>query len=475
MKNKLLKNTIIVLISSLFIRLLSLLNRIILTRSLGEEGISLYSLILPTIMLFLSISCFSLNTATIKVAATNKSKKVIKNGITLAIITSSVSSIILLLILNLLTNNLLKQPSAYYPILFSIPLFYLTSISSVLRGFLTGFEKMIKTSIANLIEQISRILFIIMIFLFIKNKNITTYVTYSIIAMSVGELCSIIFSTVTIKKLNINNNVNKNNAISKELLEIALPTTLTSLTSNFTFFLEPIIYTFILSKLSFSSNDILLKYSEITAYSLPLITLFSFISISISTVIMPKISTSNKGQIKNYIRKLIIICMIPALLLTTILFNYSKELSLLIYNSTLGSNIIKKYVWFFIIFYLIAPFNAIFQSTNQSKKAFILSIIVHIIKLLSLIILPFITNDSLIISYLLSYILTFIIQYILLYKKYKFKLNYKYLIFLLLITIIMNCLSFLLNIININYIVQIIVLIITYIILVFTFIKRDNI
>ena len=74
MKSRLIKNTFIVLITSLIIRLLSLFNRIILTRSLGEEGISLYSVILPTIMLFMSISCFSLNTAMIKVTATNKNK-----------------------------------------------------------------------------------------------------------------------------------------------------------------------------------------------------------------------------------------------------------------------------------------------------------------------------------------------------------------------------------------------------------------
>ena len=424
MKNKLIKNTFIVLISSLLIRLLGLLNRIILTRSLGEEGISLYSLILPTIMLFMSISCFSLNTSMVKVTATNKNKKVLKNGITIAIISSSISSLILLLILNVLTKHLLKQPNAYYPILLSIPLFYLTAISSVLRGFLNGIEKMTTTSIANLLEQISRIFFTIIIFIFINNKNINTFVCYAVIAMSVGEIFSIIFTTVNIKKIDISSDYEKN-AISKELLEIAFPTTLTSLSSNFTFFLEPIIYTFILTKLSFSSSEILYKYSEVTAYALPLITLFSFISISISTVIMPKVSIANNNQIKNYINKLITICLIPSLLLTTILFHYCENLSLLLYNSQMGVILIKKYIWFFIIFYLITPFNTILQSTNQSKKVFFISLIVHIIKLVTILILPFITNDALIISYLIAYIITFLTQYIILYKKYKFKLPLK--------------------------------------------------
>ena len=474
MKSRLIKNTFIVLITSLIIRLLSLFNRIILTRSLGEEGISLYSVILPTIMLFMSISCFSLNTAMVKVTATNKNKTVIKKGITLAVITSSIASLILLLILNILTNNLLKQPNAYYPIIFSIPLFYLTSISSVLRGFLNGIEKIFTTSIANLLEQLSRIIFTLLIFINIKNGSTNIYVCYAVIAMSIGEIISIIFTSINIKKINIESN-NINNDISKELLEIAIPTTFTSLSSNFTFFLEPILYTFILSKLSFSTSQILYKFSEVTAYSLPLITLFAFISISISTVIMPKISTSTNDQIKLYINKLITICLIPAFLLTTILFHYCNDLSMLLYNSQMGVTLIRKYVWFFIIFYLISPFNTILQSTNQANKVFLLSLIVHIIKLILILLLPFITTDALIISYLISYLLTFSIQYIILYKQYQFKLPLKKITIFILITVVINCIAIIFCYLKINFIISIILISIIYLILTYSFIKRNNI
>lgn len=473
-KNKILKNTIVLLITSLIIRALGLLNRIILTRLLGEQGISLYSLILPTIMLFLSLSCFSLNSAMIKISAKYKSKKVIKIGITIATITSSISSLILLLILKILTSKLLNQPITYYPILFSIPLFYLTSISTVLRGYLTGLERMSSTSIANLLEQISRIIFILLIFYCKNNKSIVVYVIFCIIAMSIGELISIFFSLINIKKINQNNLIIKKE-VEKDLLEIAIPSTLNSLTSNLTFFLEPIIYTFILSKLLFTPNDILLKYSEVTAYALPLITLFSFISISISTAIMPKISTASNIEIKNFISKIIVLCLLPAILISTILFNYSTEISQVLYGTTIGSNLVKKYVWFFIFFYLIQPFNTILLSTNQSKIVFIISLIIHIIKLLIILIFPIFNNDALIISYFISYFLTFFIEYIILYKKYKFKINLKTLINIFFITIIINCLSFILIYFNIHFLIQIIIISIIYLILTFIFIKRNNI
>jgi len=468
--NLIFKNTLILLITSLIIRILGLLNRIILTRLLGEQGISLYSLILPTIMLFLSLSCFSLNTAMIKVSAKYKSKETIKSGINIAIISSSISSLILLSILHLLTTKLLKQPEAYYPILFSIPLFYLTSISTVLRGYLTGIEKMTITSLANLLEQISRIIFIITVFYLFGDKS----VTYCTIAMSIGEMISIIYSLSYIHKQKSEKTKIENNIIKKELLEISIPSTLNSLTSNLTFFLEPILYTIILSYLNFSSNEILLKYSEVTSYAIPLLTLFSFISMSISTAIMPKISTSSKNEIKNSISKLIILCLIPAILISTILFHFSEEIALLLYATSTGSALISKYVWFFIAFYLIAPFNTILLSTNQSKKVFIVSLVVHVIKLLLILILPMFTSDALILSYLISVLLTFIIEFIILFRKYKFIIPVNKLFKLLLITLILNCLCYIFKYLKINFLIQIFIITILFFIFIIYFVKRNN-
>lgn len=473
MKTKFLKNTIIIIITSLLIKLLGLVNKIILTRSLKEQGIALYSLVLPTIMLFISISSFSLNTAMIKVSAKYKSKKIIFPSINIGLITTSISSIVLLLLLKTLTSELLKQPSSYYPILFSIPLLYLTTISSILRGYLTGIEKMAITSIANLLEQLMRIIFTILIFIFIKNDSLIVYVVLTIIAMSIGEAFSIIYSTYNIKKINNENNNYKNDKIYHEILEIAVPTTLTSLVSNITFFLEPIIFTFVLTKQNISSNDILLNYSKITTYSLPLITLFSFIPMAIATVIMPKMSTSSDKYIKEVIFKILVLCLIPAILISTILSNFSSEITSFLYATTTGADIVKKYTWFFIIFYLIPPINTILLSTNESKKVFKISLIVHIVKLISLFVLPFYSKDSLIISYFISYFLIFIFEIIALYHKYHFNFSINNIIILLLFTIIINCFTKIILTININFIIQIIIISFTYLLLIYRFVKRN--
>lgn len=475
-KKKIINNALILMFSSLIIKALGLLNRIILTRYLGNIGISLYSLIMPTIMLFMSLSCFSLNTAMIKVSSKYKSKKVIIIGILIAIITTSVSCLSLLTFLNTITHTLLKQDNAYYPILFSIPLLYFTSISSVIRGYFSGIEKMSITSCANIIEQISRIIFTLFLFIILKNKSIVFYVIISICTMTFGEICSLIFTLLKLKKIK-NNNLVIPKQIEKELINIALPSTLSSLISNITFFLEPVIFTFVLTKLNNSSNEIMIKYSETTAYSLPLITMFSFIPGSISIAIMPKISIANNNTIKEFITKIITITLIPALIISLILINYSSEICNTLYNTSIGSSQVKKYTPLFIFFYFISPFSTILLSTNKSKQLFIISTIVHIIKLAILFVLPFIYEDSLIISYLISYILMFIILFIFLIKQYHFKIPFKNIIILLIIYICTLLFNSIIKVFNLNYIINIILISLFYTLFSFIFLfhNRNNI
>ena len=54
-------NTLIIIITNFVVKMLGLINKIAITRMLGTNGMSLYVLSFPTIMLFISIAGFSLN------------------------------------------------------------------------------------------------------------------------------------------------------------------------------------------------------------------------------------------------------------------------------------------------------------------------------------------------------------------------------------------------------------------------------
>ena len=71
-KNKFIKSTIILIIGGFFTKLLGMIIKIVSTRIIGTEGIGIYSLIMPTYLLILSICQLGLPTALNVLVAENK-------------------------------------------------------------------------------------------------------------------------------------------------------------------------------------------------------------------------------------------------------------------------------------------------------------------------------------------------------------------------------------------------------------------
>lgn len=436
MKNMLVKNTLILIITSLIIRVLSLANRIILTRLLGNEGISLYVFILPSIMLFMSIAGFSLNTSLSKVIAENmvtrkySEKKIITSAITIGLFTTAITSLILVLILKPLVNYGLRQEEAFYPILSCLLFLPLVMLNNIFRGYFNGRNRINITAYANLIEQIARIAFGTLFLFIFYPYGLITAVTMSIVAMGVGELISLIFIIIKIYRLKDKNFTENANDPKGAILGIAMPTTFSRLLGNLTEFFEPIIYTLALTKIGFDSKEILFKYSAITAYALPLITLCSFLSQSIATAIIPNISRSNalgrKNEVIHYIKKSFLLSFVPGILVTILLSSYAYEYMKLVYDTDIGADYVIKLSIFFIFYYLLSPMWAIMQAIGKAKFLFRMNLIADIIKLAliyALTFIPWISYNSLIVVLLAYTISATMIIYFYLKNIYRFRFH----------------------------------------------------
>ena len=441
LKNKTINSILLVISFSIIIRFLSLFNRIVLNRYLGIEGVSLYTISIPTIMLFVSLGGISLNTSINQIVSKNNKhldKRLIKDALILSIITSSISSLILLIILNPLSKIFLKSPDVFYPIISSIPLIYLSSITSILRGIHNGLSEVKKSQFSILIEQIVRILF--QTLLILLSSNILNSVVYAILAMSIGEIASTIYLLIKFKdKIN----VNTENNYTKKILDLSIPSTLSHLSSSICTFLEPIIFTLVFTKLNYESEAIRMYYSEVSAYIIPTIAMFLFVSASISPILIQKSThyyiNNDKKSLQNLISKTLLIIIISSIFILTFLYHYGNQLIKILYNYNIEENLLKKYIFLFIFVYIESPLIAIIQGLQDNKKIFNTVLIASIIKLSLLIILPLLiqTNpkESIIISYLFSISFVSISSYLYIRKKLDYRFPLKNLVFILIFTL----------------------------------------
>ena len=428
MKNKFITSTIILLAGGFITKILGMFIKIIMTRNIGIDGLSLYMLILPTMSLFINLSQFGLPIALSRLVALNtrNNKKLFFSIIPITIIMNILISIIIILIAPIISNNLLHNNIIKLGIIAISLIIPFTTLSSICRSYFFGKEKMFPHILSLIIENIIRLLFMIFILPKINNLKLE-YVIFLLVSSNIiSELTSTIVLVLFLPK-NVNikiNDLKPNMNYIYDSFKLGIPNVISNLIYSLSFFLEPIILTNILTN-NYSINYIVREYGIITGYVIPLLTLPSFFTLAISQAIMPYITReySNKNN-KNIRKKITIITIIILIFSTfiTIIFELQgKSLLKIIYKTNFGYNYLKVLSPIFIFQYIQSIFIFTLNAIGKNKVIFYLSIISLFARSLSIILLSFFHIG--IYPYIISIFINIIISTLYLVKK---TINYLY-------------------------------------------------
>ena len=422
MKKKFIYSTIILLIGGLITKVLGMLIKIIMTRTIGIEGLSLYMLILPSISLFISIAQIGLPIALSRLVALNNknNKKLYFSIIPITLLINLFLSIIIIIISPFISNNLLHNPSVKLGIIAISLIIPFTTLSSICRSYFFGKEKMFPHIFSLIIENIIRLLFMLIILPKIINYK-KEYILFLLVASNIiSELTSTIILILFIpKNIKINSNDLK---IEKyyiyESFKLGIPNISSNLIYSISYFLEPIIITNVLT-INYTQSFIIIEYGIITGYVIPLLMLPSFFTLALSQAIMPYITkeylNNNKKNIIKTITLITIIILIFGLSITVIFELFGNQLLKIIYKTNLGNNYLKILSPFFIIQYIQSIFTFTLNGIGKNKSLFFLSIISSIVRITSIIIFSLFKIG--IYAYILSVIINIIISTIFLIKK----------------------------------------------------------
>lgn len=375
-KDKFIKSTIILIIGGAITKALGMFIKIVMTRIVGVEGISLYMLIFPTFSLFMTISQLGFPIAISKLVAedVHNNKKLIFSIIPFSLILNFLLMIVIITIAPFLANNLLNEPRVLYPILAIALVLPFDSLSSILRGFFFGKQKMVPHTISLITEQIVRLILIVLITPTLLEKDIIYAVTGLVLVNMLSELSSIIILTFFIPN---KKNIKKGEIVPdmsniKSILSIALPTTGSRLIGSICYFFEPIILTLSLTLIGYNSNYIVTEYGIIEGYVLPLLMLPNFFTNALSSALIPVVSRNyiigNKKEIKRKLKRVIIISLLIGVPLTIILMINPTFFLFNIYKTMHGGSYLRFIAPFFIILYIQSPLASILQAINKSKS-----------------------------------------------------------------------------------------------------------
>ena len=380
-------------------KLLSMIARILIVRSIGLEAISIYSLVNPMMLLLITLTQLGLPTAvsTLISRHPNKTKHIFISGLAIAMTVSIVLMISTILCGDIIANNIIQNSQCKLTIFGLALLIPLISLSSLLKGYFIGINRVEITTISSIFEEVGRILFyLLFIELFIK-KGVEYASLGAMLGVCVGEISQSIYllfqsDLKLYKKIKLLLKVEEyeDPVYKKDIYSIALPVTFSKLVGSITYFLEPIIFTTILLRTGESISYITLEYGKLTSYVLPLILMPGFFSYSLGNYLVPSMSkcineNNYKGAFKIFNKVLLILLIIGAMA-TSCFMIFPNLLLTLLYGDSAGYEMVRIIALPFLVYYLEAPILSAMHVLKKSKNATIISVISCIIRLITLLI-----------------------------------------------------------------------------------------
>lgn len=393
-KSKFIKSTIILIIGGFLTKILGMFIKIVMTRLLGTKGIGTYMLISPTFTLLIGIASLGMPVAISKLVAEDKrnNKNLVFSSIPIVMLINIIIMITLIFISPFISEKLLNEPKTYYALISIGMVLPFISISSILRGYFFGKEKMIPHVVSNITEDLVRLIILsIGIPIFLK-KGLEYAMAFIVLSNIASELTSILILffflpknfKITKKDIKpIKNNI-------KEIMNIGLPTTGSRLIGSIGYFLEPIILTFSLLKIGLTNDQIVTEYGIINGYIMPLLLLPSFFTMAISQALIPTVSHAYaNGHItytKNKIKQAVFFSLLIGLPVT-IFFELFPTIPLkLIYNTTEGINYLRVIAPICLFYYIQSPVTSALQAMGKAKEAMLGTLEGMIIRTISLLI-----------------------------------------------------------------------------------------
>lgn len=397
MKNKFLSSTLILILGGFITRFLGFIIKILYTRMILEQGVSLYSLVMPTYSLLITIATLALPLAISKLVAEEKvrSVKILSSSVLIILFVNIIILVAMFVSSKFIAIHLLKNKSVYLLLLACTVTLPFVSISSILKGYFFGKQKMFPLTLANTLEQIIRIFLILLFLPYFVKKSILLGVCVLILFNIASELTSIFVYLCFLPKNVVitKNELKPNKETMKNVLDVSLPTVSSRFIGNIGFFFEPILLTNILLFVGYSSDYILMEYGAYNAYSIALLTMPSFFVAALSSALVPEISKfqeqKNKLMVKRRFYQALGISFLLGLFFSFFILIFKEKLLWILYHTTSGSSYISVLAPFFVLFYLESPIISTLQGLGLSKYTMKITLFGVLLKTIVLVVFSF--------------------------------------------------------------------------------------
>lgn len=350
-------------------RMLGFLFKIYLSREIGAVGMGIYSVALSFFFVLLTLLTSGVPLVVSKLTAKDKSigGKICSAALIFELITAVVVCSIVLAFQKPI-GALFAESQSMTLVMIMLPALVFSGVYSAFRGVLWGEKKFTTVSVAELIEQIARIVCCVVLFGIFKDK-------IKAVALSMTVACLVSAIAVALFYFIGKRKIQPPKGHIKPLITTSLPITFSRTTSSVNNYIIAIAVPFLLMTSGLNSEQSMYIFGSCVGMALPLLYLPITVVGSLAFVMIPTLSEAYAhGDKKSMCRQIESALSFSVIVAAVILPAYAAlggPLGTFIYNNTDAGIFLKKSAWLLLPLSFENIASSMLNSLDLEKKSLI--------------------------------------------------------------------------------------------------------
>ena len=349
-KDKFLRGAMILTLAGLMVKVIGSVNRILLSRLLGGEGIGLYQMAYPIYLLLLAVSSAGIPVAISIIVAEHLAKKdyggvqqIFRLSLRLTLGLGIILSGSLVLVSNwLVGSGIIQDGRAYYALIALTPAVFFATILASFRGFFQGHQLMTPPAISQILEQFVRVVTMLVLAYLLLPHGLEFAAAGAAFGAVPGSITGIIVLSFFYRKYRYlwqKGDCNKIAAapIVKRLLVLALPVSCANILVPVTSSIDMLLVPNRLIDSGFTVEQATTLFGYLAGMAQPLLMMATIPTMSLAASLVPAISEAytlqdNEGIEKKAATAMKLCCLltVPAAVGMSVL---AEPISLLLYGT----------------------------------------------------------------------------------------------------------------------------------------------
>ncbi|QHW34200.1 polysaccharide biosynthesis protein [Paenibacillus rhizovicinus] len=422
-KQTFMKGALILLAAGVVNRILAFVPRIALPRIIGAEGVGIYQLGYPFLIVLLTFITGGIPLSVAKWIAEAETqgdgkrvKQIFRAAMALTIMLSTVLTVLFIWLTPWIIDHLMTEPRVFQTFRMMSPLLIIIGISSVYRGYFQGKQNMIPTAFSQTMETVIRIIFALLFAKWLLPFGLEWGAAGAMLGVVAGEIAGfavLLLHYASDRKrppgtpMETADNANeldpfpplsterphgKTAAKEKEripvmrrLISLSVPVTASRMIGSFSYLLESIFTARALLLAGIATGAATAQYGALQGMIVPILLLPTALTYSLAVSLVPSLSEAaakgDRATIHKRLHQSMRLALVTGAPFVVVMLLFADPICRILYNHAEIAPMLKWMAPVGLFIYLQAPLQAALQALDKPSTALMNTFIGAIVKL----------------------------------------------------------------------------------------------